>query len=268
MIKISRLLHKNRLVIDLFIIINLSFLSVDIFFAHSVNDFSKKNEFLPLYFSLISSFFLGLELLINLKKQQNNRLVSIIIGCSSIIIGIMGVYYHLHNSFFKLFTLKSLVYTAPFIAPLAYTGLGLLIIINSKVPPNSTKWSKGLILLGLGGFIGNYILSVCDHAQNGFFIFYEWIPVISSSIAVGFLSIVLIKKHSMKLINISILVMIIQIFIGLLGFYFHISAILSSDISDIFEKIIYNAPIFAPLLFVNLGLLSIIGLLDFKLKIN
>ena len=44
-----------------------------------------------------------------------------------------------------------------------------------------------MILLGLGGVVGNFIFSLTDHAQNGFFYWTEWIPVASSAFAVGFL---------------------------------------------------------------------------------
>ena len=46
----------------------------------------------------------------------------------------------------------------------------------------------------LGGFAGNFVLSLCDHAQNGFFAASEWIPVVAGATAVGFLSIPLIRK--------------------------------------------------------------------------
>lgn len=257
---------KNYIIVDIFIIINLFFLSIDIFFAHSINNFSKPIESVPLYFSLVSSFFLSLELWKNYINNNRNKIISIIIGFISIIIGVTGTFYHLHNSFFKFFTLKSLVYTAPFVAPLAYSGLGFLILINSKVKPDSIKWNKYLIFIGLGGFIGNYILSLCDHAQNGFFINYEWIPVISSSFAISFLSIFIIKKEINDFINLAIGIMIIQIFVGMWGFYFHVNAILDSKTAIFFEKIIYSAPIFAPLLFINLSLLCIIALVDLKFK--
>ncbi len=41
--------------------------------------------------------------------------------------------WHLRGDFFQEQTLKNLVYTAPFAAPLAYTGLGLLLILDRMV---------------------------------------------------------------------------------------------------------------------------------------
>ena len=55
-------------------------------------------------------------------------------GCA-IAIGLVGVVLHLDSRFFHERTIKSLVYAAPFAAPLAYTGLGLLLIMNRMVDP-------------------------------------------------------------------------------------------------------------------------------------
>ncbi len=41
---------------------------------------------------------------------------------------VVGMLFHLNDTFFREQTLHNLVYTAPFIAPLSYAGLGLLII--------------------------------------------------------------------------------------------------------------------------------------------
>jgi len=59
--------------------------------------------------------------------------------------------------------------SAPFAAPLAYAGLGLLVLLNRMVPAESPEWGWWIVFLALGGFAGNLALSLTDHAQNGFF---------------------------------------------------------------------------------------------------
>jgi hypothetical protein len=76
---------------------------------------------------------------------------------------------------------------APFAAPLACTGLGLLFVMNRMVDRQSEEWPRWVLLMGLGGVVGNFIFSLTDHAQNGFYHRTEWIPVVSSALAVGFL---------------------------------------------------------------------------------
>ena len=51
------------------------------------------------------------------------------------------------------------------------------------------EWSRWVVFFGLGGFVGNFALSLCDHAQNNFFVMTEWIPSVSSAVAIGFLAV-------------------------------------------------------------------------------
>ena len=115
------------------------------------------------------------------------RDVGHLIGWLAVIVGLAGVILHLDSRFFHERTIKSLVYAAPFAAPLAYTGLGLLLIMNRMVEPDAEEWPQWVLLLALGGFVGNFVFSLTDHAQNGFFNPVEWVPVVSSAFAVGFL---------------------------------------------------------------------------------
>jgi hypothetical protein len=66
----------------------------------------------------------------------------------------------------------------PFAAPLAYTGLGFLLIMNRMVVSDSIEWGQWVLLVALGGFIGNFVFSLTDHAENGFFYSIEWGPVL------------------------------------------------------------------------------------------
>jgi hypothetical protein len=49
---------------------------------------------------------------------------------------------HLDSQFFYERTLRSLTYAAPFAAPLAYAGLGLLLIANRLVHPQAAEWPQ------------------------------------------------------------------------------------------------------------------------------
>jgi hypothetical protein len=59
------------------------------------------------------------------------------------------------------------------------------------VAPGTPEWPRWVLFLALGGFAGNFIFSLTDHAQNGFFNPLEWLPVASSACAIGFLLVVL-----------------------------------------------------------------------------
>jgi hypothetical protein len=63
----------------------------------------------------------------------------------------------------------SVIWLAGFAAPLAYTGLGFLLLVNRMVGACTAEWARGVIFLAPGGFFGNFVLSLTDHASNGFF---------------------------------------------------------------------------------------------------
>jgi hypothetical protein len=87
----------------------------------------------------------------------------------------------LQSSFFYERTLRSLTYSAPFAASLACTGLGFLLIMNRMVEPETFEWAQWVLLLALGGFVGNFVFSLSDHVENGFFYPMEWVPVVASA---------------------------------------------------------------------------------------
>jgi hypothetical protein len=71
-------------------------------------------------------------------------------GCP-IIVGLPGVIFHLESQFFYERTIRSLTYSAPFAAPLAYTGLGLLLIMNRMLDSETREWAQWVLMLALGG---------------------------------------------------------------------------------------------------------------------
>ena len=140
--------------------------------------------------------------------------------------------------------------------------MGFLLILNRMEPVPSRAWGPWVVFLALCGFVGTFALSLFDHAQNGFFVAAEWIPVMASAFAVGFLVVVVLRQTDRLLLKACIVVMIFQILVGLLGFGLHLFANLRGPATSFATNIIYGAPLFAPLLFANLAILALIGLWD------
>ncbi|HXS74844.1 MAG TPA: hypothetical protein VN753_01620 [Terracidiphilus sp.] len=254
--------HDPQLWVELFVTMNLAILAVDIYIAHSVNHFQKWPEYIPLYFSICAPVLLAL--VIALRWIWNFlppwRDIGYLIGWLSILVGLAGVLYHLESRFFLDRTLKSLTYAAPFAAPLAYTGLGFLLLVNRMVEVRTSEWARWVILLALGGFFGNFVLSLTDHAANGFFAHTEWIPVISSALATGFLLVPLVTPVTRRYLDLCMAVMFAQGAVGVLGFWFHMQANLIEPGASLWDKLVNGAPPMAPLLFPNLVGLAFIGI--------
>jgi len=251
-----------KLWIELFVLINLAFLALDIYIAHSTNQFRRWAEYIPFYFSLIAPAALVVGLLAHYRWRYSIlwRDVGYLVGWLAVLIGIVGVVLHLDSRFFFECTLKGLTYAAPFAAPLAYTGLGLLLIMNRMENSRTLEWGQWVVLLALAGFFGNFIFSLTDHAGNGFFRSSEWIPVISSAFAVGFLVVPLLIPVTRKFLGLCAVVLAVQVVVGVAGFLFHAEANLQGPSVHIWNNLVNGAPPMAPLLFVNLVLLAAVGL--------
>ena len=254
-------LRQPRTWVEVFVLFNLGGLAPDIFLAHSVNAFHSRAEYTPLIFSLVAPMLL-LPALWALATGRSAlwRGLGFLVGGAAVIIGITGLVLHLQSQFFQAWTLASLVYAAPFAAPLAYTGLGSLLLMNRMVSDQKIEWAQWVIFLALGGFAGNFIFSITDHAQNGFFHRTEWIPVISSAIAVGFLVMPLVLKTDRAFLRLCGFVMLAQAAVGALGFIFHALADWHNNGENLFLRIVHGAPIFAPTLFCDLAVLAGIGI--------
>ena len=113
--------HDAQLWVELFVTSNLLVLAADIYIAHSVNQFRKAAEYIPLYFSIATP--IALLIVIGLKwiarMHEPWRDVGYLAGWLAILVGLGGVLFHLESRFFLDHTLKSLTYAAPFAAPLS-----------------------------------------------------------------------------------------------------------------------------------------------------
>src|ERR1700722_16824887 len=243
-----------------FAILNIGFLTFDIYLAHSVNQFRNEAEYIPLAFSASAPVFLLFALTVRYRWPAIWEDLGYLVGWSAVLIGLTGVVLHLESHFFYERTLRGLTYSAPFAAPLAYTGLGFLLIMNRMVDPESLEWAQWVLLLTLGGFIGNFVLSLADHAANGFFNPLEWVPVVASAIAVGFLAMPLITRVSRPYIDLCAAILLLEAGVGLWGFVLHAAANLRGSSVHAFDNFIYGAPPMAPLLFPNLMVLGIVAL--------
>ncbi|HXJ96915.1 MAG TPA: hypothetical protein VMT20_29095 [Terriglobia bacterium] len=251
-----------QLALELFVLLNLIALGFDIFLAHSENQFRRGAEYFPVYFEAAGSLLLLLGIV---SKEVWHRAavwrdLGYLVGWVSVVTGLVGVIYHLDSQFFYERTLRSLTYAAPFAAPLALTGVGLLLILNRMVAPGSREWAEWVLLLTAGGFFGNFGLSLADHASNGFFRPVEWLPVVTAAFAVSFLVVPFLVPVTRRYLALCAAVLLVQAAVGALGFLLHNLANLRGPSSSIFEKFTTGAPAMAPLLFVNLALLGWLGL--------
>lgn len=259
-----------RALAELFLASNLGFLGVDIGLAHAMNAFANPAEWIPVVFSVVATGVLAASWLVDGglspsmaggPRHAAARGLGWLVGLGSIAVGTAGLVFHLESQFFRDRTIESLVYAAPFAAPLAYTGLGLLAILNRRMTAETGEWGSWVLMLALGGFLGNFVLCLADHAQNGFFHASEWTGVVAGAVGASVLAAVLAVPWDRGLRRLAGAMLVAQVAVGLAGFALHTSANLGRTMPTWWENVLYGAPAFAPLLFADLAALAALGLL-------
>lgn len=257
---------RPQIWVEAFVILNVGFLTFDIYLAHSVNQFRNRAEYIPLFFSACAPLLLIFALLVRYRWPAVWKDLGYLVGWIAVVVGLTGVILHLESRFFYERTLRSLTYSAPFAAPLAYTGLGFLLIMNRMVDPETLEWAQWVLALTLGGFGGNFIFSLADHAGNGFFNLLEWVPVVASAIAIGFMAVPLFLRVARQYIDLCAAILLLEAVVGLWGFVLHAMGNLRGPSVQAFDNFIHGAPPMAPLLFPNLMVLGIIALWQLRLN--
>ncbi len=249
--------------LDVFVAFNFLCLSGDILLAHGSNHFRNHAEYIPLGISPAAGVLVlaGLALRVRSRQWTAWKFFGYTAAWLSIAVGVAGVIYHLDSGFFYVRTIKSLTYAAPFVAPLAYVGLGCLLLMNRMVAAHSREWAEWVLFLAMGGFVGNFGLSLTDHAINGFYHRSEWIPVVSSALAVGFLLVLLMLPATRAFLWLCAFVLLFQMFVGGLGFLLHVIADRQGPSVSLYQNVISGAPPLAPLLLPNLAILGLLGIL-------
>jgi hypothetical protein len=240
--------------IEWFVLGNFAFLGVDILIAHDANGFRHPAEWTPIVFSALAPFLLLLGVL-RIGSPRLTRGLDLAVGATGIVVGVLGMALHLSSAFFADRTLRSLVYSAPFVAPLAYVGVGLLLLLVRLEAPDSLAVGQWSLLLALGGFGGNFVLSLLDHAQNSFFHPAEWVPVIAAAYACSFLAVALVAGGRPMLWG-CLGMCGVQAVVGVVGFVLHVLSDANRSSPSLAKRFVFGAPAFAPLLFTNLAVLA------------
>jgi hypothetical protein len=261
MVKLSeRWWERPQIWIEVFTIANIGFLTFDIYLAHSVNQFRNHAEYIPLIFSATAPLLLIFALAVRCRWVAVWRDLGYLVGWVAVLVGLTGVILHLESHFFSERTLRSLTYSAPFAAPLAYTGLGFLLIMNRMVDPDTVEWAQWVLMLAFGGFVGNFVFSLADHAGNAFFNALARNRCRIPRCTAVYANLAAVHR-SMRGDSFA------RSRVGLWGFILHAAGNLRGPSVHAFDNFIYGAPPMAPLLFPNLMVLGIIALWQLRTNI-
>jgi hypothetical protein len=271
---ISLPVEKNRLLM-LFVGVNLLFTGIDVMLAHSINSYIPVYEWIPIfYFPLGSISCILIALKTKPKKWQ--ALVHIMLMVTGVLIGIIGTAFHANAVLNPAgyLTWSWVVFGSPILAPLAFSGISLLGLYavteevenqpgmlnvpglgTFKAPISRDRHFLWLVGLGFGA---SAVTSIIDHAQYGY-TFYKMIAIIFGLFATSVVLYISIAKEWTKGDGLVYFwTMISAVIVGVLGFGFHLSADLAGTGAISLERILAFAPVLAPLLYSDLGMLGLL----------
>lgn len=267
-------MEKNRLLL-IFVGINLFFTGLDVALAHSINYFIPVYEWIPIFFfpiGAISCFIVSFQQ----SPKKWAALVHITLMAVGILVGVIGTAFHLNAILNPLgsLTWTWVVFGSPILAPLAFAGISLLGLyaITEEVEGQEgilnvpglgifhapiSRAKHFLWLVGLG-FGASALTSIIDHAQYGYTP-YKMIAIVFGIFATSVvITIALSKEWTKRDELVYFWTMIAAIVVGVMGFGFHLSADLAGTGELSLERMLVFAPVFAPLLYGDLGMLGLL----------
>jgi hypothetical protein len=260
-------------------------LGVETFVAHMISRTIVPYEWIPIIFGPTAGIFLLLAGLLARRNRPLATTIATIVFLASIIVGLLGAYFHLVRairpaaSLGNVVSIPLLIWAPPVLGPLTFALVGLLGISAAWVedPPDSgslvlprgrhlqlpyNKTRAYFFIAGLGA-LATVISSVLDHARTDFSNPWLWfataVGVFTTVVAV-YLGAV---DHPGRTDYFTYLVaMLLMILTGVLGLTLHVAQDLTTQGVFVLERFLRVAPPLAPLLFADMGVIGLIALLN------
>jgi len=259
-------------------------LGLDTYLAHVLNNTILLREWIPILFGAVSGILLLAAGLIAIKNRTLASWIATFVFVSSIIVGVLGAYFHFVRGTLPTapagsrVTLQLLIWAPPILAPFAFAGVGVVGLSAAwrEEPMNSgivrmpfaaiqLPYSKtrGYFFLVSFGILAALISSVLDHTRTGFENPWLWLPlaagVFATVVSAGIGGVK--GKLSRGDIWTYTGAMVLLILVGMLGTWFHVQANLVGTSTIVAERFLRGAPFLSPLLYANMGLIGLLVLL-------
>jgi pimeloyl-ACP methyl ester carboxylesterase len=238
--------HGRRLLL-LFIAVNFAGLAADCTLAHWSIGFYHPGMYLsalwPAFAALVTAAF------VLRKPGRFGKLVLYGTAGASLVVGFLGLLWHLSGQFFAGPAFASLIYSAPLFGPAVISVLGVTLYLYVRA--GSADIFKPLMAVAAVSCLGLAIMAYQDHAQNEFWIWTEWVPVLTgvfSAVVLGFYAYKRPLPGAEQSLVLSVAVL--ALLVGVVGTVYHVSAFFSFP-TPLKERFALLAPPFAPFLFCD-----------------
>jgi hypothetical protein len=264
--------------------VNEIFLGVDTYLAHGANLTIRPDEWIPIVFGPVAGACLLLAGLLALRRRSLAALLATGIFIASIVVGVLGVYFHLEHGLLPdappghRVSIGLLIWAPPVLGPMVFALVGILGISAAWVeePPESgllrvfgrrlqlpyPKTQAYFYIVGMAS-LATVISSVLDHARLDFADPWLWLPTGAGVFGtVTAVTLAAIDRPTRADLLTYTGAMLLLMGVGGIGALLHVRANLTAEGLVVVERFLRGAPVLAPLLFANVGLLGLLVLLD------
>jgi hypothetical protein len=269
----------------LMLALNEILLGLETYLAHSTSGTIMPKEWIPIIFGPLAGILLVLAGLLAIRKRSLAAPIASLIYFASIIVGLLGMFFHLMRAVLPLAPLGErvsvtlVVWAPPILGPLTFALVGLMGIsaLWMEQPPDSgrltllggrklslpySKTSAFFFMVGLGT-LATVISSVLDHARTNFENPWLWLPTgigVFGTVVALLLGTINTPRRSDLLTY--VVAMLLLLLVGILGVGLHILRNLALENAIVVERFLRGAPFLAPMLFSDMGTLGLVILLD------
>jgi hypothetical protein len=265
--------------------VNEIILGVDIYLAHNMNGNIHGYEWIPVIFGPVAGVLLLVAGLVALRRRPLANLIATIIFFASLLVGLLGTWFHLHRALLvnappgQVVTAAVLLWAPPLVGPLTFclvallgisaawqedpVDSGVLTLLGNRKLNMPLPKTRAYFLLTALFILATLLSSVLDHARTNFANPWLWAPTFIGVFAVAVTLAMGAFSHLQRADLLTyVAAMLLMMAVGLLGAVLHTIHNLGDLGTFLDERFLRGAPMLAPLLFANMGLLGLIVLLD------
>ncbi len=264
---------------------NFLVLGVDTYLAHDVNGAVRGNMWIPIFFGPAAGMVLLAAGLVAVRRRMAANLIATLVFLASMVIAVLGSFFHLYRGLLpdapagQTVTAILFVYAPPLLSPATFALVGLLVFSAAweEAPTGSgsirlfgqrqvtmpyPKTQAYFLMTGMF-ILATVISSVLDHARTNFVNPWLWLPTFAGMFAVVVCCAMGVLARFTKADLVTYLAaMLLLVAVGLVGAILHLERNLTESGTLLGERFLRGAPMLAPLLFANMGLLGLLVLLD------
>lgn len=265
--------------------VNVFFLGIDIYLAHNLSGTIVPYEWIPIIFCPIAGAVLLLAGWIAIRNRPAANLIATGVFFACIAVGVLGSYFHLRRAFLPtagggiVVPNEVLLWAPPLLGPLTFLvvavlgisaaweevtpGSGELRLLGKRTLRMPLSKTRAYYLLTAIFILVTVISSVMDHARTNFVNPWLWLPTFAGLFST-FVALVMgfhpRPSNGDRWTYIASLALLVAV--GLIGAVLHFLTNMTGQYVFIMERFLRGAPILAPLLFANMGLLGLLVLLE------